>query len=247
MAGRKLGSPAGAAALRACFRCSPRRTASTRPRSRSSTWRPTCRSRCCCRARSTSGGVHRDKLHEPGGVEARSGQGFPLDLLPDSGVDLYSNGVMVSAKLAKEKPEAVKGSGPRHQPRAEGRDRRIPMPPSTLLATKEPLLNKDIEKRRLIYVYKTLIATPEARELGVGDVSDARMTKAITTIAESYRAGALRRRRPRCSTAPSCRPRPIACQDSRQLTRAELRHRASKAVACASCIAPTCSPPPTRR
>ena len=27
----------------------------------------------------------------------------------DSGVDLYSNGVMVSAKLAKEKPEAVKG------------------------------------------------------------------------------------------------------------------------------------------
>ena len=27
----------------------------------------------------------------------------------DNGVDLYSNGVMVSAKLAKEKPEAVKG------------------------------------------------------------------------------------------------------------------------------------------
>src|SRR5882724_7631315 len=27
----------------------------------------------------------------------------------DSGLDLYSNGVMVSAKLAKEKPEAVKG------------------------------------------------------------------------------------------------------------------------------------------
>ena len=27
----------------------------------------------------------------------------------DSGLDLYSNGVMVSQKLAKEKPEAVKG------------------------------------------------------------------------------------------------------------------------------------------
>ncbi len=38
-------------------------------------------------------------------VEARSGQGHPLDLFfADYGVDLYSNGVMVSAKLAKEKP-----------------------------------------------------------------------------------------------------------------------------------------------
>ena len=27
----------------------------------------------------------------------------------DYGVDLYSNGIMVSQKLAKEKPEAVKG------------------------------------------------------------------------------------------------------------------------------------------
>ena len=55
-----------------------------------------------------------------------------------------------------------------------------------LLATKEPLINKDIEKRRLIYVYKTLIDTPEAREGGIGDINSARMTAAIETIAESY-------------------------------------------------------------
>jgi len=55
-----------------------------------------------------------------------------------------------------------------------------------LLAKQEALIKKDIEKRRLIYVYKTLIDTAEARELGVGDVSDARMAGAAATIAESF-------------------------------------------------------------
>jgi NitT/TauT family transport system substrate-binding protein len=55
-----------------------------------------------------------------------------------------------------------------------------------LLASKEPLINKDIEKRRLAYVVKTLIATPEATELGVGDIKDARMSEAIATIAAAY-------------------------------------------------------------
>jgi NitT/TauT family transport system substrate-binding protein len=70
----------------------------------------------------------------------------------DGGLDLYSNGIMVSQKLAKQ----------------------------------EPLLNKEIEKRRLVYVAKTLIATPEAAELGVGDMKDARMSDAITTIKDAY-------------------------------------------------------------
>jgi NitT/TauT family transport system substrate-binding protein len=103
----------------------------------------------------------------------------------DSGVDLYSNGVMVSAKLAKEKPEAVKGLI-RAINRALQDVMARPDAAIDLLAAKEPLIKKDIEKQRLLYVYKTLIDTPEARELGIGDVSDARMANAITTIAESY-------------------------------------------------------------
>ena len=55
-----------------------------------------------------------------------------------------------------------------------------------LLISKEPLLNKDIEKRRLLYVARTLIATPEATELGVGDIKDARMAEAIDAIVASY-------------------------------------------------------------
>jgi NitT/TauT family transport system substrate-binding protein len=55
-----------------------------------------------------------------------------------------------------------------------------------LLASKEALIKKDIEKRRMIYVYKTLIDTAEARSLGIGDVNDDRMAGAAATIAESF-------------------------------------------------------------
>ena len=103
----------------------------------------------------------------------------------DSGLDLYSNGVMVSQKLAKEKPEAVKGLV-----RAINRSLKEvmanPDAAIALLAAQEPLLNKDIEKRRLLYVYKTLIDTPEARASGIGDVDDARMAKSVDIIAQSF-------------------------------------------------------------
>jgi NitT/TauT family transport system substrate-binding protein len=103
----------------------------------------------------------------------------------DLGLDLYSNGVMVSPKLAREHPEAVRGLL-----RAINRSLRetVENPDAAieLLATEEPLIKKDIEKRRLLYVYKTLIDTPEARDLGIGDVSDSRLTSAISTIAASF-------------------------------------------------------------
>jgi NitT/TauT family transport system substrate-binding protein len=103
----------------------------------------------------------------------------------DAGLDLYSNGVMVSQRLAKEKPEAVKGLV-RAINKAIKDCLANPDAAIELLAKQEPLLNKDIEKRRLVYVAKTLIATPEASELGVGDIKDARMADAIATIAAAY-------------------------------------------------------------
>ena len=103
----------------------------------------------------------------------------------DLGLDLYSNGIMVSSKLAKEHPEAVKGLL-----RAINRSLRetVENPDAAIdvLASEEPLINRDIERRRLLYVYKTLVDTPEARELGIGDVSDVRLKSAIATIATSF-------------------------------------------------------------
>jgi NitT/TauT family transport system substrate-binding protein len=103
----------------------------------------------------------------------------------DGGLDLYSNGIMVSQKLAKEKPEAVKGLV-RAINRAMKDCLANPDAAIDLLAKQEPLLNKEIEKRRLVYVAKTLIATPEAAELGVGDMKNTRMSDAIATIKDAY-------------------------------------------------------------
>ena len=92
---------------------------------------------------------------------------------------------MVSQKLAKEKPEAVKGLI-RAINKAMKDNIANPDAAIELLAKQEPLLNKEIEKRRLVYTVKNLIATPEASELGVGDIKDARMTDAIGIIKDAY-------------------------------------------------------------
>src|ERR1700682_78396 len=71
----------------------------------------------------------------------------------DSGLDLYSNGIMVSAKLAREEPDAARGLV-----RAIARAMRevVANPDAAIevLAAREPLINKDIERRRLVYVVK---------------------------------------------------------------------------------------------
>jgi NitT/TauT family transport system substrate-binding protein len=99
----------------------------------------------------------------------------------DSGVDLYSNGVMVSRRLATEKPEAVKGLV-RAINRAMREVLASPDAAIELLAKQEPLLNAAIEKQRLIYAARTLIATPEAAELGIGDVNEQRMAQSVDTL-----------------------------------------------------------------
>lgn len=103
----------------------------------------------------------------------------------DHGIDLYSNGVMVSPKLAHEKPEAVKGLL-RAINRALRETIGDPQAAIDLLATEEPLLNKEIELRRLIYVYGSLIDTPKARELGIGDVDDERLKSSIAIVSSAF-------------------------------------------------------------
>jgi NitT/TauT family transport system substrate-binding protein len=103
----------------------------------------------------------------------------------DFGLDLYSNGVMVSPKLIKAHPEAVKGLL-RAINRSLKETVENPDAAIDLLAAEEPLIKKDIEKRRLLYVTKELIDTPETREVGIGDVSDTRLKSAIATIAASF-------------------------------------------------------------
>lgn len=110
---------------------------------------------------------------------------FRWNFYSDSGLDLYSNGVMVSQKLLKEHPEAVKGLL-RAINRSIKETVQAPDAAIDLLATEEPLIKKDIEKRRLTYVYNNFINTPEVGDLGLGELDQKRLTSAISTIVTSF-------------------------------------------------------------
>ena len=103
----------------------------------------------------------------------------------DYGVELYGNGVMVSQQLVKDKPEAVAGLV-----RAVNKAVRdtIADPDAAIAALmkREPLLNKDLEKRRLLYTLKTIMLTPEVATQGLGDVSDARFARSFLQLKEAF-------------------------------------------------------------
>ncbi len=103
----------------------------------------------------------------------------------DHGVSVYSNGVMVSQKLIKERPAAV-GGLVRAINKALQESVADPDAAIKVLTETEPLIKGDIEKQRLIYAMKTVVLSPEQAEIGIGDIKDVRMQKAIEQIAEVF-------------------------------------------------------------
>jgi NitT/TauT family transport system substrate-binding protein len=103
----------------------------------------------------------------------------------DYGMDLYSNGVMVSRKLMASNPKAVAGLV-----RAINKGM-IAVAKDQDAGIKAALnydnqINAEVEKRRLQYSFTKLIVSPEMKEIGVGDVKDDRMTRAIGIVVEGY-------------------------------------------------------------
>lgn len=103
----------------------------------------------------------------------------------DFGLDLYSNGLMVSRKLVESNPRAVMGLV-RATNRAMieiGRDQNAGMAATEKF---DNLINVPVEKRRLQFSFEKLIVSPEMKAIGVGDIVDERMTRAIATVVEGY-------------------------------------------------------------
>ena len=105
------------------------------------------------------------------------------------GIALYGNGVMVSPALLKDKPQAVAGlvraihkgmrdAVPDADRRHAGEGRR--------LVKQEPLVDRALEKRRMLYALREVILTPETQSIGVGDIDDARMRKAIAQVQQAF-------------------------------------------------------------
>ena len=103
----------------------------------------------------------------------------------DYGLDLYSNGLMVSKKLLASNPKAVAGlvRAVNKAVIAVGKDQNAGMKATV---NYDNLVNAEVEKRRLKFSYEKLIVSPEMKEIGVGDIKDDRMTRAIGIVVEGY-------------------------------------------------------------
>lgn len=103
----------------------------------------------------------------------------------DFGLDLYSNGIVVSQKLLKENPKAVAGFV-RAINRAILEVVANPDQGIALIRRLEPLINADIEKKRQAYFIDEQMLTPETARLGIGDLDDGRLAASIKVVADAY-------------------------------------------------------------
>jgi NitT/TauT family transport system substrate-binding protein len=102
----------------------------------------------------------------------------------DYGMDLYSNAIIVSRKLVKEHPEAVKGflKALNHGIKDAIAD---PQAAIDAVVKREPLVKPAIERARLDATMADEMSHPEIAKIGVGDVSDERMAKAIDIVVKA--------------------------------------------------------------
>lgn len=110
---------------------------------------------------------------------------FDWWLFGDYGMDLYSNGLMVSQRLIADNPDAVAGLV-RAVNRASieiGADQDTAM---EAVMNFDNLVNEEVERMRLNFAYERLMASEEAAEIGLGDVDDERLARAIDVVVEGY-------------------------------------------------------------
>jgi NitT/TauT family transport system substrate-binding protein len=102
----------------------------------------------------------------------------------DYGMDLYSNGIIVSRKFVKEHPEAVKGflKALNHGIKDAMADRQAAI---DAVVAREPLIKPAIERARLDATMADEMSHPEIAKIGIGDISDERMTKAIDILVKA--------------------------------------------------------------
>lgn len=110
---------------------------------------------------------------------------FNWFMFEDYGMDLYSNGLMVSRKLLAENPEAVAG-----MVRAVNRATlEIALDQDAAVDSFmafDNLIDPEIERARLNYALTNLMNAPETDEIGMGDLVDERLTRSIAIVAEGY-------------------------------------------------------------
>jgi NitT/TauT family transport system substrate-binding protein len=99
-------------------------------------------------------------------------------------MDLYSNGMIVSKQLAADSPEVVKGM-------ISAINKGVADTLADLdaavdsVAAREPLINKEIEKERLIATLQDEMNHPELATTGLGAVDPARFKESIDLVVQA--------------------------------------------------------------
>ncbi|HEY0956371.1 MAG TPA: ABC transporter substrate-binding protein [Roseateles sp.] len=119
---------------------------------------------------------------EARGAKAADVVVFPY---PDHGVKLYGNVIIATPKFIKEKPEALKAF---LRAFTKGAKEVLAQPDAAIAYVKERdgIINVDLEKRRLRMAIDAVIASPDARAEGFGQLNAARLSLMASQVSDAY-------------------------------------------------------------
>jgi NitT/TauT family transport system substrate-binding protein len=119
---------------------------------------------------------------EARGVKTADVQVFPY---AEHGVKLYGNVIIASPKFIKERPEALKAF---LRAFTKGAKDVLAQPDDAIAFVKERdgLINADLEKRRLRMAIADVIASPDARADGFGQLNAARLSLMASQVSDTY-------------------------------------------------------------
>ena len=120
-------------------------------------------------------------------LEARGVKAEDVVILPyaDNGVKLYGNVVIASPKLIKENPAAVKAFLAAF---AKGAKEVMANPAASIETVKarDGIINVPLETRRLQLAIDSVVASPDARKEGFGQVNPGRLSLMASQVSDAY-------------------------------------------------------------
>ena len=102
----------------------------------------------------------------------------------DFGMDLYSNAIVFSRGCVQENPKAVAGFL-KALNRAINDSLANPEAAMDVVMKREPLLQRGVEKERLVATIKQEMGHPEIARIGLGDVDPQRLSRAIAMVVDA--------------------------------------------------------------
>lgn len=120
-------------------------------------------------------------------IEARGAKLDEIVVMPyaDNGVRLYGNAIIVSPKLLRENPTAVKAF---LQAFAKGAKEVMAKPEDSIqyVKARDGIINTELETRRLKLAIDSVVASPSARQEGFGQVVPGRLALMASQVSDAF-------------------------------------------------------------